>query len=238
MSGGISLDSIQGDLHTISITDSTGANALAVDASGHVSINDGGNSLTIDNSELVTIAGAVSGSEMQVDIVASLPAGTNNIGDVDVLTMPGTQVEDTASAGGETLLMVGGYRRDADTSPVSTDGDFHGLIFNSLGELKVSSNLDDVADSSVVVTTVSIDTTVGGVQLVASGLTSRRDLTVQNLGNQDIWVREGTGVTAGPAGNGFFLPKGASLSKNWGPNIDLYAITASGTSDVKVIEAA
>lgn len=30
----------------------------------------------------------VSGSEAQVDIVAALPAGTNNIGDVDVLTLP------------------------------------------------------------------------------------------------------------------------------------------------------
>ena len=34
-----------------------------------------------------TLAGAVSGSEMQVDLVGSLPAGTNNIGDVDVATI-------------------------------------------------------------------------------------------------------------------------------------------------------
>jgi len=33
---------------------------------------------------LGTVAGAVSGTEMQVDVVASLPAGTNNIGDVDI----------------------------------------------------------------------------------------------------------------------------------------------------------
>lgn len=31
---------------------------------------------------------AVSGNELQVDVVAALPAGTNNIGDVDVLTLP------------------------------------------------------------------------------------------------------------------------------------------------------
>ena len=235
---GISLDSIQGDIHNISITDSTGANALAVDASGHISINDGGNSITIDNADLGTIAGAVSGSEMQVDIVAALPAGTNNIGDVDVLTMPGTQIEDAASAGGETLMMVGGYRQDANTSPVTADGDFHGFIFNALGELKTSTRLDDVADSSVVVTTVTIDTTVGGVQLVASALTSRRDLTVQNLGNSDIWIKAGTGVTAGAGGNGFKLPKGSSMEKKWGASIDLYGIAASGTASVKVVEAA
>ena len=33
-----------------------------------------------------TIQGAVSGTEMQVDVVASLPTGSNNIGDVDVLS--------------------------------------------------------------------------------------------------------------------------------------------------------
>ena len=36
------------------------------------------------------IDNAISGSEMQVDVVAPLPAGTNNIGDVDVLTLPGS----------------------------------------------------------------------------------------------------------------------------------------------------
>jgi hypothetical protein len=37
---------------------------------------------------LATLAGAVSGTEMQADIVAALPAGTNNIGDVDVASLP------------------------------------------------------------------------------------------------------------------------------------------------------
>lgn len=42
------------------------------------------------SSNLSTIAGAISGTEMQVDVVTlpSLPAGTNNIGDVDILTVP------------------------------------------------------------------------------------------------------------------------------------------------------
>ena len=34
------------------------------------------------------IDNSISGSETQVDVVAPLPAGTNNIGDVDVLTVP------------------------------------------------------------------------------------------------------------------------------------------------------
>ncbi len=57
---------------------------LASNSSGLLSVDDNGGSLTVDNSDITTIAGAVSGSEMQVDIVAALPAGTNNIGDVDI----------------------------------------------------------------------------------------------------------------------------------------------------------
>ena len=40
------------------------------------------------DTNLGTIAGAVSGTEMQVDVVAALPAGTNNIGDVDIASLP------------------------------------------------------------------------------------------------------------------------------------------------------
>jgi len=48
---------------------------------------------------------AISGNEMQVDVVAALPAGTNNIGDVDVasVTQPGT-----VSTGQETVAVTAG----------------------------------------------------------------------------------------------------------------------------------
>ena len=112
-----------------------------------------------------TIAGAVSGTEMQVDIVAPLPAGTNNIGDVDVLTMPGIYVEDAASSGGEDMMLIGGYRQDADTSPVSADGDFHGLIFNDVGQLKVEAQMDSTCNTTLSVSNASITSGAGGVQL-------------------------------------------------------------------------
>lgn len=131
-----------------------------------------------------------------------------------------------------------GLRRDADTSPVSADGDAHPLVFDDGGRLKVEADIDDVANSSVVVTTVTVDTTVGGVQLIASALASRRNLLVQNLGSENIWLKDGTGVTAGSAGNGFGIMSKSSLSMNWGPNIDLYGITASGSSTIKAVEAA
>ncbi len=72
---------------------------LANDSTGLLSVDDNGGSLTVDNADITTLAGAVDGTEMQVDIVAALPAGTNaigklsansgvDIGDVDVTSQP------------------------------------------------------------------------------------------------------------------------------------------------------
>lgn len=43
--------------------------------------------LTAIDSDTSTLAGAVSGTEMQVDVVGALPAGNNNIGDVDIASI-------------------------------------------------------------------------------------------------------------------------------------------------------
>jgi len=89
---------------------------LANDSTGVVSVDDNGGALTVDGTvtanlsatdnavldaieaDTTTLAGAVAGTEMQVDVVAALPAGTNaigklaansgvDIGDVDVTSI-------------------------------------------------------------------------------------------------------------------------------------------------------
>ena len=75
------------DIGDVTINNAAGASA--------VNIQDGGNTITVDgtvavtNAGITTIAGAVSGTEMQVDVLTlpAIPAGTNNIGDVDVLSI-------------------------------------------------------------------------------------------------------------------------------------------------------
>jgi hypothetical protein len=60
---------------------------------------------------------------------------------VDVLSggIAGTEyTEDTASSGGESGPCILGIRRDADTSPVTTDGDFHQFVFDAAGALKAN----------------------------------------------------------------------------------------------------
>lgn len=92
-------------------------------------------------------------------ITNALPAGTNaigklaansgvDIGDVDVTTVgtitPGTgatnlgKAEDAAHTSGDVGVLVLGVRRDADTTPVSADGDYHALQFDNSGNLKVN----------------------------------------------------------------------------------------------------
>lgn len=61
-------------------------------ANNDVVISDGGNTITVDGTVAVTNAGltelaAAIDTELQVDVVGALPAGTNNIGDVDILSI-------------------------------------------------------------------------------------------------------------------------------------------------------
>ena len=64
---------------------------------------------TTANASLATIGGAVSGSEMQVDIVSSIPAGTNNIGDVDIVSQPArSNTTDTIAASLDTASIMDG----------------------------------------------------------------------------------------------------------------------------------
>jgi hypothetical protein len=90
-------------------------------------------------------AGTNNIGDVDVLTLPALPAGTNNIGDVDVLSVvPGTgatalgKAEDAAHTTGDVGVLALGVRRDADTSPVDTDGDYHAPIFDALGNLKVN----------------------------------------------------------------------------------------------------
>lgn len=61
-------------------------------------------------------------------------------------------VGDAAGTVAQTGLMTFGLRQDAAGSPVSADGDYHPLVFDNDGQLKVAANListigDDDADS-------------------------------------------------------------------------------------------
>jgi hypothetical protein len=85
------------------------------DAGGTLTIDDGGGSLTVDGT--VAISGTVpvsdAGGSLTVDgsvsLAAALPAGSNNIGDVDVLTQPArVRTTDAISVAHQTDAMMAG----------------------------------------------------------------------------------------------------------------------------------
>jgi hypothetical protein len=113
--------------------------------------------------DTTTIAGAVAGAEMQVDVVAALPAGNNNIGDVDVASVvPGTaatnlgKAEDAAHTTGDTGVAILGVRRDTAASGADTDGDYATLNLDATGRLWAH---DPIAEA--LLTTIDADT--GGI---------------------------------------------------------------------------
>lgn len=91
-----------------------GVDLTLVSAAGELQVRDDD-----ANTDLDTIAGAVSGTEMQVDVVASLPAGTNNIGDVDVNNLPATVDTNSGAAGASTVRTVLATRHEAAATPVA-----------------------------------------------------------------------------------------------------------------------
>lgn len=141
-----------------SITVQNGAGAAAVN------IQDGGNSITVDGSltvsatdldvrDLTHVSDSVkvgdgtdflaisAAGAASVSVVDALPAGTNNIGDVDVLTMPATFAEDTAHASADTGVFVLGVRNDnGATTFTSTDGDYSPIAVTSSGAVRVAVN--------------------------------------------------------------------------------------------------
>lgn len=95
----------------------------------------------------------------------ALEAGGNleTIKDNTTTLLNGQQVEGDAYTAAQKLMMAGGVRRDANTSPVDTDGDVHPFVFNDEGRLKVSATPASVtaqtgsitANGQTVVATVS-----------------------------------------------------------------------------------
>jgi hypothetical protein len=127
------LTTIDGDTGTLAVTGGgTEAGALRVtiasDSTGVVSIDDNGAAITVDGT-----------------VTANLAAGTNNIGDVDVLSVvPGTaatslgKAEDAAHTTGDVGVMSLAVRLDSAASFADTDGDYAPLQLDSAGALRVT----------------------------------------------------------------------------------------------------
>lgn len=122
---------------------------VASDSTGVLSVDDNGGSLTVDGTVAATQSGTwniatVTTVSAVTAISNALPAGNNNIGDVDVASVvPGTgatnlgKAEDAAHSSGDVGVMSLAVRNDAGTA-LAADGDYVPLMTNSAGALYVT----------------------------------------------------------------------------------------------------
>lgn len=149
--------------------------------------------LTTIDADTGTIAGAVSGTEMQVDIVGSLPAGSNaigklsansgvDIGDVDVTSViPGTgatnlgKAIDTATGATDTGVLTLATRDDALSTLTPAEGDNVQLRTDSTGALWVKNSGTVTVDGSAVTQPISH---AGLTELAAAINTNKVDVNI------------------------------------------------------------
>ena len=245
-------------------TDGTNNRLLSVNTSGHVNIADGGNSITVDgtvtvgnasipvtdNSGSLTVDAPVgtpvfvriSNGTAAVDTlpvsgtvsVNALPAGTNNIGDVDVLSIvPGTgatnlgKQTDSAAGATDTGVAILGIRDDVLTTLTPADGDYTRFRVNSVGRLWTSATIDAALPTGSNViggVTQSGTWNIGSITTLPSLPTGSNTIGAVNIAAGQTL---GTVTTVGTV---------TTLSQFGGQAINLGAGT-TGTGTLRVVEA-
>lgn len=256
---GITLDSLDSALHSVEIKNAAGQ-AILIDGSGFltskisgtVEIVDGGNSITVDG----TVASTQSGV-WNIGTVASITADVNvTATDLDIRALTNVDVV-TIEDGGNSITVDGTLASTQSgvwdigtlgtiTNVVHIDDNAGSLTVDATAlDIRPLTNADVVTVEGAISTTpesfdswqVQVNAAVGStaVELAATPLALRLNAIVENLGAQDIFIGPDNTVTTS---TGLKLPKGSSLEVNFGVDANVWAITASGTSDVRVAEFA
>lgn len=153
-----------------------------------------------------------------------------------------THLEDDAHTTADAGIQVLAVRQDTLANSTSADGDYGSLKLNGDGRLYVTAEItgtvdtddDALADTSLVAQATNVDNTVGGTDLIATDLASRKYLYLFNNGNKKVYV----GLTGVTTATGFPLPPGSMLDMRAGPSIDVYAISPDATpvQDIRTLE--
>jgi len=199
---------------------------LANDSTGLLSVDDNGGSLTIDNADITTIAGAVSGSEMQVDVITSaLPTGAataaNQLADGHNVTI------DNASGGSAVNIQDGGNSITVDnggTFVVQEDGaalTALQLIDDAVATLGTSTyseattkgNIIGAVRNDTLAALANTDNEIAPLQVNASGALYIQEGTALDVSGATVIV-DGSGVTQPISAASLPLPSGAATAAN------------------------
>ncbi len=205
------------------LTDVTASGELEVsDATTHTSLSsiDGKlNSLgqkTMANSMPVVIASDQ--SSVDVDVVSALPAGTNNIGDVDVASEQATVANGGAIP--SVLKVVAGYDgANVRAIKVSTDGTVQTSASGG-GSANGGSTIVVLEGSSFIDSVVTL--TAGVATKAVNSSTTRRVAYITNETGNGIWAGNYT-VTGSSVLRGRYYPDGAVLDWRNGDSLWFYS---------------
>ena len=90
---------------------------------------------------------------------------------------------------------------------------------------------DDLADTAIA--SASETVTTSSAALNTSDLANRRFIWMYNNGNKEIFI----GPSGVATGDGFPLFPGSILEARIGPNVAIHAVSASGSQDIRVLQA-
>jgi len=184
------LTPIQGDWASLRCTSK---GAMWVEDANSAEMNTSLNNIESDtgniSSNTSTVAGAVSGGQMQVDVVASLPSGNNNIGEVDV-------VGDVAHNGIDSgkPVKIGGYANSSAPGNVA-NGDRVNAWFDRAGRLAIHDGGQGITVDNAGTFAVQVDNNpVLGASTAAIGKLAANSGV--DIGDVDVTsVVPGTGAT-------------------------------------------
>jgi hypothetical protein len=115
----------------------------------------------------------------------------------------------------------------SDSVKVGDGSDF--LAVNADGSINV--NTVEGGYGTWTVITASASTTEGSI----TALANRLRVEIQNLGSQDVYIRQSTGVSSS---NGLKIPKGSSFEQSLDAGAAIFYVTASSTSDLRIAQYA
>lgn len=148
--------------------------------------------------------------------------------------------EDSAHTSGDVGLQILAVRQDTLASSVDTDGDYGSLKLDSLGRLYtttvIEGGVNDFYDTAMKRDQQDVGTTA--VEITATPLANRKQITIQNEGSKSVYLGEDNTVTSTGATAGIKISRNSSATFNIGPNIDLFLISESGTQDIRILELA
>ena len=205
-----------------------------------------GGALNVSNATLIALSKAedaahVSGDQGIMSLAVRNDAGTSLVsadGDYSPLSVDSAgrlriigsaqsdKAEDAAHSSGDTGSYVLSVRQDVPASSTSADADYQSFKTDVLGRQWVND-----AGQAFFNDAVSVANTA--TQITATPLASRKKIIIQNASSRAIFVGDSGMVDDS---TGIRISAGSEKVFHLGPAADLYAITSSGTADVRFFE--